>query len=168
MSRARRQGGAVLLIALILMAVLTVVGTSTLRFSALGLRVAVNEEVRSDSLQRAQSLVDDVLASSQNLNITTHVGDTNCVAGVSGCTTNSLVLKSGSATAIFQPDATGSVQVRRIGPEVSTPPRNTGYSAVRFQAAFLEVESSYDGTAAGWGRAGTNEGVTVIVPQYGN
>ena len=161
------QHGAVLLIALILMAVLTMVATSTLRFSAFGLRIAVNEEVRSDSLQRAQSLIDDALASPQNLNITSRVGDTNCVAGVSGCTTNTLLLTSGSTTAIFQPDTIGSIQVRRIGPEVSTPPRNTGYSAVHFEASFLQVEGSYDGTGAGWGKAATNEGVTVIVPKMG-
>ena len=164
---ARREGGAVLLIALILMAVLTVVATSTLRFSTFGLRVAVNEELRSDSLQRSQSLIDDVLAGPANLTVNNAVGDTNCVAGVSGCTRNTLVLQPGTTTTIFQTDASGSVQVRRIGPEVATPPRATGYSAVRFQAGFLQVESSYDGTAAGWGKAATVEGVTIVVPQLG-
>jgi Tfp pilus assembly protein PilX len=159
------ERGAVLLIALILMALLTVVATSTLRLSTFGLRMAVGEELRSDSLQRAQSLVDDVMASPANLMITNHVGDTNCVTGVSGCTANTLVLKAGSTSTIFQAQSSGSVQVRRIGPEYSTPPRLTGYSAVKFEASYLQVESSYDGTAAGWGKASTTEGVAVIVPQ---
>lgn len=164
------QRGAALLTALVLMALLTVVAASTLRFSSSGLRMAVNEELRSDAFQNAQSLVDAALAVPGNLMVTLGVGETNCVAGVSGCDDSTLVLRDGSGVEVTasQLAASGSaIQVRRINPDVSTPPRNTGYSAVRFQASFLQVESAYDGTAGGWGQASVNEGVTVIVPVYG-
>lgn len=166
----RRQTGATLLIALILMALVTIGAAATLRFSASGLRVAVNEELRSDAFQRAQSLVDGVLAVPQNLMVTLAIGETNCVASVSGCDENSLVLRDyagGAVTATQLSSWDSEVLLRRVAPETSTPPRATGYSAVRFQAAYLQVESRYDGTADGWGQAALNEGVTVIVPMPG-
>jgi type II secretory pathway pseudopilin PulG len=172
MSRSRRgTQGAALLVALIVMAVLSVLAASVVRFSIAGLRVAVNEELRTDAFQRAQSLVDMALAVPQNLMINGQVGDINCVAGVSGCTLNTLQLyyaTGGAAVTGTDLDSNGdSIRLTRIGPEVSPPPRGTGYSAIRFQAGYLEVESGYDGVDAGWGRAALNEGVTVIVPQYG-
>jgi Tfp pilus assembly protein PilX len=166
----RGAGGAALLVALIIMAVLSVVAASVVRFSIAGLRVAVNEELRTDAFQRAQSLVDMALAVPQNLVISGQVGDTNCVAGVSGCTRNTLKLyyTAGVEVTATELDSNGdSIRLTRIGPEASTPPRGTGYSATRFQAGYLEVEGGYDGVEAGWGRAALNEGVTAIVPQYG-
>lgn len=165
------QGGAALLIALILMAVLSVLAASVVRFSIAGLRVAVNEELRTDAFQRAQSLVDMALSVPANLMVTGSVGDTNCVAGVSGCTHNTLQLYYAiGGVAVTSSDLASNgdaIRLTRIGPETSTPPRGTGYSAIRFQAGYLEVESGYDGVDAGWGRAAINEGVTIIVPQYG-
>lgn len=165
------QRGAALLIALIVMAMLSVLAASVVRFSMAGLRVAVNEELRTDAFQRAQSLVDMALSAPGNLMVTGQVGDTNCVSGVSGCTRNTLQLYyaiGGAAVTASELASNGdSIRLTRIGPEVSTPPRGTGYSAVRFQAGYLEVESGYDGVDAGWGRAAINEGVTIIVPQYG-
>jgi Tfp pilus assembly protein PilX len=165
------QRGAVLLLALVLMAVITVVAASVVRFSVSGMRVAVNEELKSDAHQNVQSLVDAVLAVPQNLMVDAPVNATNCVNGISGCTTNTLVLRDNAGNVVTSGNlaASGStVRVRRIAPDLSTPPRNTGYSAVRFQAAFLQVESGYDGTEAGWGRAELSEGVTAIVPMYSN
>lgn len=172
MRRAPVKGarGAALMVALVLMAVLTVLGASVVRFSIIGLRVAVNEELRADAFQRAQSLVDMVLAVPQNLMISGQPGDTNCVAGAEGCSKNTLRVYYGGSTAMTATDlATNgdAVRLTRLGPETSTPPRGTGYSAVRFQAGYLEVQTGYDGTDAGWGQAAVNEGVTVIVPQYG-
>jgi len=171
------QGGATLLVALILVALLTVGAAATLRFTTSGLRVAVNEELRSDAMQNAQSLVDAVLAAPANLALTYGVGAANCVTGVADCNGdgsdgagdyNTLVVDSGDAARIFErEDSSGAIRMRRLGPEASTPPRGVGYSAVRFQSSFLQVESSYDGTAGGWGRAAVTEGIAVIVPQYG-
>jgi Tfp pilus assembly protein PilX len=168
---ARAEQGAVLLIALVLMGIITIVAASVVRFSVSGMRVAVNEELRSDAFQNAQSLVDAVLAVPQNLMIDQPVGATNCVAGISGCTSNALVLHDNTGATVTAANLTDSgsmVQVRRIAPDVSTPPRGTGYSVVRFQASFLQIESGYDGTSAGWGRAQLSEGVTAIVPMYTN
>lgn len=166
----RREGGATLLIALVLMALLTIGAAATLRFSTAGLRVAVNEELRSDALQSAQSLVDAILVVPANLGLTYGIGETNCVAGVTDpdCDHQTLVFDSSKAATIFErTDSTGSIIVRRLSPAASTPPRGAGYSAVRFQASFLQVESSYDGTAGGWGHAAVNEGVAVVIPYYG-
>ena len=170
------QGGATLLIALVLITLLTVGAAATLRFTTSGLRVAVNEELRADALQNAQSLVDAVLSAPANLTLTYGPGHANCITGISDCNGdgtgdgdhNTLVVDSGDADTIFaREDSSGSIRMRRLGPEASTPPRGVGYSAVRFQSSFLQVESSYDGTAGGWGRAAVTEGIAVIIPQYG-
>lgn len=169
-ARRGTERGAVLLVALVLMAVITVLAASIVRFSLSGLRVAVNEELRSDAFQNAQSLVDATLAVPQNLLINSAVGSTNCVSGVSGCTTNTLVLHDNAGNVVTSSnlaDSGSSIRVRRIAPDVATPPRNTGYSAVKFEASFLEVDGGYDGTAGGWGKAHVSEGVTAIVPNYG-
>lgn len=166
----RGQGGATLMIALVLMALLTVGAAATLKFSTSGLRVAVNEELRSDAFQRAQSLVDGVLAEPANLMLVADVDETNCVTGVAGCTLSTLVLRDYAGQPVTSTQLASwdsRVKLRRIGPETSTPPRATGYSAVRFEAAFLQVESGYDGTADGWGQASLSEGVTIIVPMLG-
>lgn len=166
----RAQRGAVLLVALVLMAVITVLAASIVRFSLSGIRMAVSEELRSDAFQNAQSLVDAAMAAPQNLLVTGQVGDTNCVAGVSGCTANTLVLRDDAGNPVTSAnlaDSGSSVRVRRIAPDTSTPPRSTGYSAVRFEASYLQVESGYDGTSGGWGKAGISEGVTAIMPKYG-
>jgi Tfp pilus assembly protein PilX len=171
MSLRSQARGTALLVALVLMGLITLMAASVVRFSMSGLRVAVNEELRSDAFQNAQSLVDAALAVPQNLNVETGLDETNCVTGVTGCNYNTLVLRdnAGAAVTASALAASGSaIRTRRVGPEISTPPRNTGYSAVRFQAAFLQVESLYDGSDGGWGRATLNEGVTVIVPMLGN
>lgn len=168
---ARRDRGAALLVALIVMVVLSVLAASVVRLSIAGLRAAVNEELRTDAFQRAQSLIDMTLSVPGNLLIEGQVGEVNCIAGDSGCARHTLKVHytlGGTAATLDQMESYGdSVRVTRIGPESSAPPRGTGYSAVRFQAAYLEVESGYDGVDAGWGQAELNEGVTVIVPQYG-
>jgi len=166
----RAQGGAVLLVALVVLGMITLLASSAVRFSMAGLRAAVNEELRVDAFQNAQSLVDAVLAEPANLVITMKLDETNCVPGVDGCSWNTLILTDANGTPISstQLENSGShVVLRRIRPEVSTPPRNTGYSAVRFQAAHLEIQGEYDGTAAGWGRAELEEGVIAIVPMLG-
>ena len=173
----RREGGATLLIALVLMALVTIGAAATLRFSVAGLRVAVNEELRSDAIQQAQSLIDTVLSAPANLTLALPIDGANCVSGVTDCNgdgtqdsydQNTLSVATASTDSIFSREhSTGSILVRRLNPDASTPPRATGYSAVRFQASFLQVEASYDGTAGGWGQSTLTEGVAVIVPHYG-
>lgn len=169
-SARRRQDGAVLLVALVVLGLMTLAASSAVRFSMAGMRAAVNEELRVDAFQNAQSLVDAVLAEPANLVVTMKLDETNCVPGIGGCDWNSLRLTDADGVAVTSTqleDSGSTVLLRRIGPEVSTPPRNTGYSAVRFQAAHLEVYGEYDGTEGGWGRAELEEGIVAIVPMLG-
>src|SRR5689334_21943233 len=114
----RPERGAALLVALVVMALLSVLAASVMRFSIAGLRVAVNEELRTDAFQRAQSLVDMTLAVPANLMINGAVGDTNCVASVSGCTRNTLTLyyaTGGSAVTATDLASNGdSIRLTRI------------------------------------------------------
>jgi hypothetical protein len=159
------QRGATLFVALVLLLLVSILAASSVRSSMAGLRSAVAEQLRAEALQKAQSLVDAVLGAPANTAVTAAAGDLNCLPNVPGCTRNSLQL----VDAPEDPEAAGiSVKVRRIEPRpgvlLAAPPRGTGYSAVKFQAAHFQVESRYDETSAGHGRAELSEGAVVIVP----
>jgi len=158
---ASAQSGAALFIALIMLVLMTALTMSAMRFSMVGLRSAVNEELRVDAFQNAQSLIDMTLAVPGNTAVDGAVGMANCLPGITDadCWSNTI------ATGASVDTTTTSIKVRRLAPDFGPPPRGTGFSAVKFQGAQMQVESRYDGTVAGWGRDQLQEGVAVIVPQ---
>lgn len=160
-----RERGAALLIGLLLLLLVSVLATAGVRLSVSSVRGAVNEQLRSDAFQRAQNLVDGALAQAANTTLRSRPGERNCLPGDSAaeCAQHALRLDPAPRT---EDVAGGAIRVRiaRLDPELTAPPRGTGYSAVRFQAGQLEVEAQYDQVAQGWGRAAVREGVAVIVP----
>ena len=160
MSRVR-QSGAALFVSLVMLVLMTALTMSAMRFSMVGLRSAVNEELRVDAFQNAQSLIDLTLAVAANTAVTGAVGLANCLPGVTDADCERSTLSTPSTSIDL---TTTSIKVRRLAPDLAPPPRGTGFSAVKFQGAQMQVESRYDGTAAGWGRDQLQEGVAVIVP----
>lgn len=163
-----RQDGAALLIGLIVLMLITLLAVSGVRLSTGGLRSAVNEELRVDAFHRAQSLIDGTLSIPANTAVVGAVDERNCLPSMSGCARNTAALPSMPVEGYAPLVQSGTqVAVRRLGPEQTPPPRNSGYSAVKFNAAHMQVESKYDETGSGWGRAALDEGVAVIVPMPG-
>jgi Tfp pilus assembly protein PilX len=156
----RHQGGVALFVSLVLLVLLTALALSGFRLSVGALRNAVGEELRVDAFQNAQSLIDMTLAVPANTAVTGAVDRANCLPGVTDadCSGNTISTPVGMGSAGI------SVKVRRLAPEFSPPPRGTGYSALKFAAAQMQVESRYDATTYGWGRDQLQEGVAVIVP----
>lgn len=164
-ARGQAQRGAALLVGLALLLVVTILATSSVRFSMNSLRGAVNEELRVDAFHRAQSLIDATLTRTGNTAVIGKAGDTNCLPAMSGCNRNTLTLPEATDEMLAELSASEvAVTVRRLGPEFLPPPRTSGYSAVKFRSAHLQVESRYDQTADGYGRAELAEGVAVVVP----
>lgn len=164
----RKQSGAALLIALVVLMLITALAVTGVHMSLGGLRGAVNEELRVDAFHRAQSLVDGTLSLPANTAVSGAVDEMNCLPTMAGCTRNELGLPDMAADAYGPLVAAGiSVAVLRLAPEQAPPPRIAGYSAVKFQSAAMEVQSRYDETESGWGQAAVTEGVSVIVPVPG-
>lgn len=153
------------MLGLLLLMLVSVIATAGVRLSAASVRSAVNEQLRSDAFQRAQNLVDGVLAQPANTTLRSLPGQRNCLTGDAAVECNRHALQLEPAPQAEDVSG-GSIRVRvaRLDPELTLPPRGTGYSVTRFQAGQLEVEAQYDQVAMGWGRAAVREGVAVIVP----
>jgi hypothetical protein len=160
-SARQTQSGAALFVALVMLVLMTALAMSATRFSMLGLRSAVNEELRVDAFQNAQSLIDLTLAVPDNTAVVGAVGSANCLPAMtdSDCTRNSIATPGSTLD-----PGTVAIKVRRLAPELAPPPRGTGFSAVKFAGAQMQVESRYDGTPSGWGRDQLREGVAIILP----
>lgn len=160
MNRRRSERGVALFVSLVMLILMTALVLSALRLSMTSLRNAVGEELRVDAFQNAQSLIDMTLAVPANTAVTGAVDRANCLPGVTDtdCYSNTVSTPVGMGTGDI------SVKVRRLAPEYAPPPRGTGFSALKFASAQMQVESRYDATPYGWGRDQLQEGVAVIVP----
>ncbi len=158
-----RERGSILLVALIFLAILTFAAATTMRTSTMGMRMAGNEQTRVNTLQLAQSIVDEVVTNPDNVVVSGDTGYINCTANVDDCTANTVAI---SQDIVATADASkASVIVERLAPALTPAPRGINSSADAFFAARFQVDATYDGTADNEGRAGVVQGVIVLVPR---
>ncbi len=158
-----RARGSVLLVALIFLAILTFAAATTMRTSTMGMRMAGNEQTRVNTLQLAQSIVDEVVTNPDNVVVSGDTGYINCTANVQDCTTNTVAI---SQDIVANADVSkAEVIVERLAPALTPAPRGINSSADAFFAARFQVDATYDGTADNEGRAGVVQGVIVLVPR---
>lgn len=156
----KNQDGAALVTALLILLILTILSLSAVRFTTLGKRVALNDELRVSAFQTTQSIIDAAISNPANTPVTGNEGDTFCTAGSTGCTQYIVTLPSEVSS------LNASVRITRLAPTgLTAPPRKIGSSLVQFAAAKFEVEGTYDQTAAGLGQSTIREGVLVLVPK---
>lgn len=162
---APQQRGAALAVALILLVVLTLLALSGARLSAMELRMAANDELRVAAFEAAQSLVDGTLRSFGNTPVLAE-GVTVCARPAAGCTeVRAFTLPPSMARDLAAEHA--NVVIRGIPPLAADPPVGTGYSADKFDAAFLQVEGQYDQNTLGFGQAQVNEGIAIVYGAVG-
>lgn len=165
MAAHRSQRGAALFTALIMLIALTLVALASLGTSLLELRMSGNEEMAMSALQSAQAGVDvvvnDAIADEPKIVIARGGKGTTACFGVTGCTYTiasnlvpAPVNSSYSKITITQTDDRGPA------------PRSRRFatSARLFSAAYFEVESVFDKSALGQGKAGTVEGFLQLLP----
>ncbi len=159
------QRGAALFTALIMLIALTLVALASLGTSLLELRMSGNEEMAMSAFQSAQAGVDvvvnDSIADEPKIVIARgNKGTTNCFS-VTGCTytipSNLIpppVNSNYSKITVTQTDDRGPA------------PRSRRFatSARLFSAAYFEVESIFDKSAIGQGKAGAVEGFLQLLP----
>ena len=166
-SMRRGQSGVALAVALILLVVLTLLALSGVRLSTMELRMSLNDEVRVESFEEAQSLVDISIRPFNNTPVLA-AGAMICARVVSGCDpARSVTIPSGSTLYDDVQAGFANVIVRSIPPLNADPPVGTGYSLDKFDAAYLRVEGSYDKTAQALGQAQVNEGVAIVYGSAG-
>ena len=148
----QKQGGAILVVALMFLVAITLFTISSMRSSNIGLFMAQNEESRIAAEQAAQALADAIVASPASTPVVGTTGYTACTAGEKGCNRNDLpvtnpILASAVANDYIQ------ARVERTGTIFRPPPRVVETSIDKFSSAsFLGHEQ-------------VTEGVLVLVPK---
>ncbi|MEZ5582045.1 MAG: PilX N-terminal domain-containing pilus assembly protein [Candidatus Competibacteraceae bacterium] len=169
MNLPNQQKGAVLVVALIILLLVTLIAVSGTNTGSLQLLMSTNEEQRTNAFQSAQAIVDEVTGTRNESalqvcgRVDTWVVD-NYPSGDPGkpssiCSDEALAL---TATGAYNP----KVKVKRLAPLDATAPRIRGkeYSAAAFRATFFSVEAQHNdqGDQAGFSRI--VQGVSVLVP----
>ncbi len=156
----KRQTGVVMVVVLVLMVILFLVTTTGLSTSVTESKMSGNTQVRMETQQRAQSVVESVISQESNLSVSNQVGDTNCY-NLSGCTNSTVAVSSDLLTG--PNSGRTKVEIMRLAPLYSPPPRAVSSSAGLFEAATLKVEGIYDGSSEQLGKSTIGQGIVVLV-----
>ena len=159
-----RQGGAILVVALMFLVAITLFTISSMRSSNIGLFMAQNEESRVAATQAAQALADAIVASPASTPVVGLTGYTACTAGETGCNRNDLPVTNAILASAIANDHI-SARVERIGTIFRPPPRVVETSIDKFSSASFRVITTYDRTDDGLGHEQVTEGVLVLVPK---
>ncbi|MCK5640751.1 MAG: hypothetical protein KAJ19_08135 [Gammaproteobacteria bacterium] len=151
------QTGAALFTALVFLVIITLLSLSSMRTSTMELRMASNDQEHTRAIQIAQAAVDTVLVGNNFL--VTSVGSTTCF-NVGGCDTNNDLTTAPFSANYHKVEIT----LQSIG---SFKCRSCASSGSLFQGAAFDIDSNYNETAVGGGRANVVQGLVVLAPDSG-
>ena len=160
----RKQGGAILVVALMFLVAITLFTISSMRSSNIGLFMAQNDESRITAEQAAQALADAIVASPASTPVVGTTGYTACTAGESGCNRNDLPVNDPVLASAVASDHIHA-RVERTGTIFRPPPRVVETSIDKFSSASFRVVTTYDRIDEGLGHEQVTEGVLVLVPK---
>jgi len=161
----QRQSGVALIVVLMLLIVTSIIALNAVRFGAVQMRIAANDQLRLNAYQAAQSVADATMTVGAYTNPTSALGAVACSStSISGCSTVPTIISSLPNSFMASDLAAGnlSVKVTRIAPICGRPPPAAGISAT-WGAATFAVESTYNPTSQ-LGTSGIREGVIVLIP----
>ena len=161
----QKQRGAILMIALVFLIAITLLTTSSMKSSNIGLLMAQNEESRVAAEQAAQALADAIVANPSSTPVVGLTGFKFCTAGIANCDRNDLPVDNGELAYEVAANHMHAT-VQRLGPEFAPPPRVTESSIDKFTSASFTVITTYDRVDEGRGRQQVTEGVLVLVPKF--
>jgi hypothetical protein len=161
----KRQHGAILMITIMFLVVISLLTVSSMQASNIGLFMAQNEESRIAAEQGVQALADAIVSNPASTPVIGGAGYTICTAGETGCDQFDLPVENAVlATAIGNGYLRARVQ--REGPLTRPPPRAVESSIDKFTSASFEVTTTYDRTDESLGKQLLSEGVLVLVPNF--
>jgi Tfp pilus assembly protein PilX len=159
-----RQSGAILVIALVFLVAITLLTTSAMSSSKIGLFLAQNEESRISADQAAQALADAIVANPASTPVTGETGFRSCTAGGYNCDRTDLPVSNQVLSAAIAADQM-SASVERTGTLFRPPPRSVESSIDKFTSASFTVTTTFDRVDDGLGYQQVTEGVMVLVPK---
>lgn len=160
----QKQGGAILVIALMFLIAITLFTISSMRSSNIGLHMAQNEESRIAAIQAAQALADVIVANPASTPVIGKSGFTACTAGQQNCNRNNLPVEDDVLAGEVANNHL-SARVERTGTVFRPPPRAVESSIDKFSSASFRVTTTFDRVDEGLGRQQITEGVLVLVPK---
>jgi len=160
----KSQSGAILIIALVFLVAITLLTTSSMRSSNIGLFLAQNEESRIAADQAAQGLADAVVSNPASTPVVGKSGFTFCTAGGYNCDRTDLPVENPRLAAAIAENHM-SAKVERIGGTFQPPPRVVESSIDKFTSASFTVTTTFDRVEDGLGYQQVTEGVLVLVPK---
>lgn len=164
-SQGKRQKGAILIVALLFLIVITLLTLSSMQSSNLGLRMSQNDESRLVAQQSAQAIADFIISNPTTTPVTGNVGFSVCTAFEKDCVKNDIVVDNTELAAAVSAKHL-SARVQRTAPEFRPPPRMLGSSVDKFTSASFRVTSTYDRSSETLGNQRLVEGIIVLVPVY--
>lgn len=158
------QSGAILVIAMVFVGVITLLSMSSMRGSTTGIHLAQNEEARFAGIQEAQALTEAIIGDPATTPVIGGAGFSICTVGVADCDRYDIVLPAYLENEV----ALGHLRARieRLSPPTKPPPRAVESSIDKFSAASFQVTATYDRSAEGLGRVELAEGIIVLVPNF--
>jgi Flp pilus assembly protein TadG len=153
-----KQRGAVMMVTLVFLVVLGIMALTSMQSSKLELRMAGNEAVRATAHQISQALIDAIIATPAMTPVIGNTGFTLCTNGQPNCDLASLFMPGVLAADVAAGDLMANGTLVAIG----NPPPGTGYSADDFEANFYTVNSTYDRSDEGLGRAAITQGIIIL------
>ncbi len=169
--RRSRQEGAVLIVALMFLLLLTLVATTGAETSTLQLQMAGNEQSRVEAQQQALAIIDAILDDSDNTPVVGGVGYKMCDLGSTdvSCDLTEIELAS---TVTTMPSGVGlDYFVTRVGPLETDAPsmaEEQASSASAYKFVRQEITASFDGSQARLGRSTIVQGVQIRIPAQNN
>lgn len=168
----QRQSGAVLVVGLIVLLLVTLIGFGAIRSNVMELRMASNAEIKNAAFHQAQAGLDYLLAHPELLPVRGAPGYTYCTASLGGgrqpcrtiwypCNENTLNLPD--------PMKDGETDDRNAYLQMTLGtaglPRGFATSGRLFDAVSFTAQSCYDDTANGRGDSAINIGVVILTPK---
>ena len=154
-----RQGGAVMMVTLVFLVVLGVMALTSMGSTRLELKMSSNDSLQTEAHQVAQALIDAIIANPAMTPVIGTEGFTICTPGQAGCNMQSIFMPAGPlAGEVGAGRLSANAQLVQIG----NPPPGIGYSADEFLGNYFTVNSTYDATNIGQGRASITQGIIVL------
>jgi Tfp pilus assembly protein PilX len=153
-ARRPRERGTVLVIALILLASLTLMATGAVQSAIMGLRIASNSEETTNAFQTAQAAIDYALS---DISLLPMSGALNTPTNVA-VTGTPFVVDSTAGESL-------STTAERTG-DCGVPPRlGSGSSLLSYSTFSFRVGADLNRTSTGRGRASLRQGYLVLGPK---
>lgn len=158
------QSGAILVIVLVFLGVITLLSITSMRGSTTGIHMAQNEEARFAGIQEAQALTEAIISDPATTPVIGDAGFTICTAAEPACDRYGIALPAYLANEV----ASGhlSARIERLTAPNKPPPRVTESSIDKFSTASFQISATYDRSMEGLGRVELAEGIVVLVPKF--